>query len=839
MAANCGHIREILSGALDGVFLADDESQTMTLHLKDCADCRDHQERLQGAVNLLRELSGYIPLSQISDDAVAAKPSFLTTLEDRLSRLDAEAQISLAPPCEEYSELISGSLDRALRPSEEERLTSHLIDCSACLDYQSRLRDNHGKIQGTHLIEPDEEFIAWLTDTLNECAQIDRDILQQRFWDARVHWLRTQTVPIMRVAAAVLLLIGALVFLNQQLNAPKKSRRQLAGNGKKSQQIIDRELLKKQNTPKTTPSKPKPDDKKAETLEAEKTLKNKPDNGEQKSKGIDQGTAAPRPEQSITNDDKAKKTGKTTVEPKVIPQPGIDVAALNRLLREIKDQGTAVNDRNQKLASLGRYPHKNTYEFLGTVMTGQYDGYPQSSAMYTNACIALGDLDTKPAAKILWQVPFVGQKRKISPTHVVRATARLRNDEAVQYLAAKAANDPSMDERPHSFIAALSWRGNDAASQRFNNALANNKGRLNSKKTHVRLLNQQLTYALGRIGTAADLTLLSQLLSKKRNTYLRLAAVEAVGELQHPDVQQALKVLNQALSSKGNQQVRSIAARAVSKYSTPGSIALLIQCLGQEKSGFVKGAIRASLFQLTGLDKRTHKEWVLWWAENKDTLASAADILQLRPAGLHARYTGECFGIPHRGRALLFLLDNSGSMSHQSKFKVAVTELQNALRALVPAKKTKSKTYFSIRLFNESSHFLWTDGSQHLFEANSFNVNKACNLLAKVKVGTAPTDILSAFNKAFQIKNFDTIYFISDGMPTMGRKAQIESMYYKIKRLNRRRHVAIHAVGIYSGHPEFLLDLRSNGTRGFLRGLADDHGGFFVSNLEVKKKKTN
>ncbi|MDF1665268.1 MAG: HEAT repeat domain-containing protein, partial [Planctomycetota bacterium] len=416
-------------------------------------------------------------------------------------------------------------------------------------------------------------------------------------------------------------------------------------------------------------------------------------------------------------------------------------------------------------------------------------------------------------------------------------------------LASHAANDAFASERPYAFIAGLSWRDNHVASRCFNEALSKrNKSQLNSKKKHLALLNYQLAISLGRIGAEEDLALLGQLASGKVNPSLRLASVEAIGELQHPDVTQVLTKLNKPLSTKYS-KIREKTALAISKYTDPKAISVLIKRLGQEKNSRVSSAIRAGLYQRTGLNKKNHREWSKWWKEFEDKLIDANALKKFRGKDVRPLLTNEVFGIPSRGVVSLFLLDNSMSMGRDKKFERAVKELQQALRILLSQPRLNKKPrFFNVRLFSNSSRPLLLDGGIDFFEVNPANINKACALLNRVKVENTPTMISKAFEQSFNLRkklSFDTIYLISDGMPTFGEAPETENISYRVSVLNRARRAVIHTIGVYDGQRPLFLDTRrkvkGDGIwKGFLRDLADSNGGFFVSNyLIIKKAKKN
>lgn len=883
MTATCGQIREILSGAIDGVFLVDGESELMSTHLADCSECREHQERLQGAVTLLQGLPYLVEAPAVS----APSSSFLGKLSQSLMSLEStqssgeavEAEADLAvvhqsstessrnkktrsrrgkrssarrqvpaklgeDPCEDFRELISGSLDDSLLPSESDQLSKHISLCLACADYQSRLSLQCGTLENFSLVEPGEDFLDWISETLTDCAQLERDALTKEVWAGRLTWARKQTGPLLKLAAAVLLVLGAFAFLQQQLNPPKKTRR-IAKDSKKDS--TNNGLGKDKADPNGTQSPniiPKPDNPK--TIEPKK-------DSSQKDPDSSTPPENPKPEIPDTNPDKTPKNPENpgnegrnpgrTIEKKPVQKQEIDLAALDKLLREIKDRRTSSGARSAKLAALSNFDHERTYLFLNDVMKGRMDDYVQSQTIYVSACNVLGDLDTKPAAEVLWNVP--ANPQVINPTHIAKSVAKFRNKEAISVLASRAANDGFASERPYAFIAGLSWRDNHAASRCFNEALSKrNKSQLNTKKKHLSLLNYQLAISLGRIGAQEDLTLLGHLASGKVNPSLRLASVEAIGDLQHPNVTEVLAALKKPLSTKYS-KIREKTALAISQYTDPKAISALIKRLGQEKNARVTSAIRAGLYQLTGLNKKNHREWSSWWKTFEEKLTDADALKKFRGNDVRALLSNEVFGIPSRGVCSLFLLDNSMSMGRDKKFARAVSELKRALRILLTQPRLNKKSrYFNIRLFSDSSRPLLNDGGIDFFEVNPANINKACALLNRVKVQNSPTKISKAFEQAFNLRKnltFDTIYLISDGIPTLGEAPETHRIAYRVGVLNRVRRAVIHTIGIYDGKRPLFLDTRNKVKgdgiwKGFLRQLADSNGGFFVSNYLVVKK---
>jgi hypothetical protein len=64
----------------------------------------------------------------------------------------------------------------------------------------------------------------------------------------------------------------------------------------------------------------------------------------------------------------------------------------------------------------------------------------------------------------------------------------------------------------------------------------------------------------------------------------------------------------------------------------------------------------------------------------------------------------------------------------------------------------------------------------------------------------------------------DTIYFVSDGDPTVGKYLEPEPILEFVRRVNAHRRVKIHAIGVGFDHN---VD--------FLRTLSEQNGGVYVA----------
>ena len=63
----------------------------------------------------------------------------------------------------------------------------------------------------------------------------------------------------------------------------------------------------------------------------------------------------------------------------------------------------------------------------------------------------------------------------------------------------------------------------------------------------------------------------------------------------------------------------------------------------------------------------------------------------------------------------------------------------------------------------------------------------------------------------------DTIYFMTDGTPTVGKLKKPEEILAAVREWNRTAHITIHAIGV-----------GAECDAAFLKALADENGGVFV-----------
>ena len=84
------------------------------------------------------------------------------------------------------------------------------------------------------------------------------------------------------------------------------------------------------------------------------------------------------------------------------------------------------------------------------------------------------------------------------------------------------------------------------------------------------------------------------------------------------------------------------------------------------------------------------------------------------------------------------------------------------------------------------------------------------------------TNTYAALEEAFKDKKVDTIYFLSDGNPSVGEKTRHSDILAAVRRWNRGRSVLIHTIGLLVGR--MLLEDKGRLVE-FLTKLADENDG--------------
>ncbi|MFA4986538.1 MAG: HEAT repeat domain-containing protein [Candidatus Brocadiia bacterium] len=326
-------------------------------------------------------------------------------------------------------------------------------------------------------------------------------------------------------------------------------------------------------------------------------------------------------------------------------------------------------------------------------------------------------------------------------------------------------------------------------------------------------------WALGLIGgpdaERAVLTAISAL-----EPAIRVAGCRAAGEL--PGVQ-FRTALCKALFDK-EWEVISAAVKSLAKRNEIESVPDLVAAM-QKAKGRLLDDFQAALETITGYkfgcDPLNWKEWL-------DESGGKIER-NPKPRPRETPYV-TYYKIPTRSLNMIFAIDISGSMVEKvtnpgaysgegatpkgdTKLDYVKAELIRVIRSLPAEAK------FDIITFNAEANF-WR-GAQTLAD------DKAKTAASRFVDGLAAdggTNIHDALSKAFgalvqktgyfpQDRTPDTLFLLSDGMPTVGPEVDPEKLMEIVGRINAIRRMVIHTIGVgKDGEP-------------FLKPLAEKNGG--------------
>ncbi len=291
--------------------------------------------------------------------------------------------------------------------------------------------------------------------------------------------------------------------------------------------------------------------------------------------------------------------------------------------------------------------------------------------------------------------------------------------------------------------------------------------------------------------------------------------------------------------------VRAAAIAALELTPSKAGVDAIVKRMAKE-DGRLKEDCARTLRALTGKDMPANPEmWRIWWEQNRDAwqgkpAASPQDKgpNPFKSGGASAAPADDAhrtgfFGLVIESRRVVFVIDVSGSMldptggagadAKLSKAAVMKRELKQALTGL------EDGSLFNMVFFSASVH-VWKPEVQKM---DAKIRKEAIDYVDSVEVigGTSTYDALEA---AYALGDFgklrkreadptgegrvDTIVLLSDGRPTLGRTTDPDAIRGAVREWNRARRIAIHAIAFGNdADPKFM------------RGLADDTGGTFLS----------
>ena len=309
-------------------------------------------------------------------------------------------------------------------------------------------------------------------------------------------------------------------------------------------------------------------------------------------------------------------------------------------------------------------------------------------------------------------------------------------------------------------------------------------------------------------------------LSKGEDPEMRNLALAALGGTRDATY---LPALIKALDDP-NWSTRIAALEALENMRSKDAVTAIIARMAKE-DGRVQNEFANTLWRLTGQNWQTNVEaWANWWEKSKDQFGfvSEEQLAKVRSGEEDWRLKqtthvkNDFFGIKIISHKVIFIIDVSGSMADglaneyqgkpgQSRIDVAKAELLKCVGGLDPA------AFFNVITFS-SGVDKWLDGG--LAAASQKNRDDAKLYIEKVGIGGG-TNLYDAVKLAFEDKDVDTIFVLSDGEPNQGEVSDPVMIREHVKAWNEHRGIVINTIQV-AGQFE-ILDW-----------LAEDSGGTHV-----------
>jgi hypothetical protein len=289
--------------------------------------------------------------------------------------------------------------------------------------------------------------------------------------------------------------------------------------------------------------------------------------------------------------------------------------------------------------------------------------------------------------------------------------------------------------------------------------------------------------------------------------------------------------------------VRSRAARSLAMLRVREAVPVLIERLPAE-SGRMRTDLRTALVSLTGKDFRDNVElWRRWWQEHGASFEVPPLTELARRALEEAKEAvgATFFGIETESRKVLFVLDLSGSMNFSMVPRNSPSDedprnpdmprdgessrLDEAKRALLRALGGISEgARFNLLLY-ATDVWSWQDKpvvmdaktrAEAMRYVEALEANGGTNIYGALM---AALDMAGATGgDEWRDPEIDTIYFLSDGRPSVGVTTDPDAILAFVRGRNSSAGITIHSIGLSGAQDAYLM-----------RSLAEENSGTYVA----------
>jgi hypothetical protein len=226
--------------------------------------------------------------------------------------------------------------------------------------------------------------------------------------------------------------------------------------------------------------------------------------------------------------------------------------------------------------------------------------------------------------------------------------------------------------------------------------------------------------------------------------------------------------------------------KAIARHPHVDAVEPVIKRLKKEEGRFrLDLAFVLTVIKGSDVGSTDPKAWEDWWKENKKTFEidqkiSAEVHKGLRPQDSKVEMNGMFYNIGIFSDRCCFVVDTSASMKRSDRIGSLRTNLSSTIKLM------KSHVYFNLVDFGGD---VVTLAPGKLIRDKSSTIKRVQAM--PLTLGTRSFD---AIEKAYMMKDLDTVYFLSDGAPVLGQLDPWPKIITTFTFLNRYRPIAISMV---------------------------------------------
>jgi len=467
-------------------------------------------------------------------------------------------------------------------------------------------------------------------------------------------------------------------------------------------------------------------------------------------------------------------------------KPPTEKKALDKAVKETIKEYDAISGnhdlvpvrrRRILIVRLGMLPHKKTSKALRRILQRERDVRAQINAMY--AIVDVGDFK---AVKAMYKY-VLKQARTVLPAYLGRALSRTKDEEVMAWIAEVPLShgNPVIRLSAIEALGKLRYKGGAdaliAIYQREDNKIAG----VNA------VMKYESLRALGRIGGPGVKT---HLLKSAVSTDWRMQLAAAEVMLDHYRDEQTFKAMRE-LAKAERQIIREEAAVSVGRNKVEPLFDTLILTM-REGNLRCKWAAYEGMKAISGQDYALAPDaWDKWLRDKKKgKLDKDGAIAKKERMSVSTYYNFKIFS-----DRVLFVVDISGSMkwleAPPQRIDIAKKELVKAIKSL------DNKTLFNVMTFSSDVH-VWSKKGE--VPATDENVQASLEWIEKRMLPRGGTNTHLALMRSIRDNpKVDTVFFMSDGLPSGGQIELQEEILVALRNENRFRKVKFNTIALVFG----------------------------------------